>query len=84
VLVGGRQWRPWRGSGARARKDGVGLLYPGVRWLGVPCAPRPRGQGMGGGTTEYVEAWAVRATTSEPMAARRRRRPARVDSARGS
>jgi hypothetical protein len=59
VLVGGRQWRPRRGSGARARKDGAGLLYPGARQLGVPCAPRPRGQGMGGGTAEYGEVWAV-------------------------
>jgi hypothetical protein len=59
VLVGGRQWRPRRGSGVRARKDGAGLLYLGARRLGVPCAPRPRGQGMGGGTAEYGEVWAA-------------------------
>jgi hypothetical protein len=60
------------GLGARTRKDGVSLLHPGARRLGVPCAPRPRGQGMGGGTAEYGEIWAaacngVRANGAEAL-----------------
>jgi hypothetical protein len=43
----------------------------GSRRLGVPCAPRPWGQGMGGGTASTAMYGQWRASASGPMAARR-------------
>jgi hypothetical protein len=43
----------------------------GSRRLGVPCVPRPRGQGMDGGTASTEMYGRRHASTSGPMAARR-------------
>jgi hypothetical protein len=39
---------------SREEKRG-GAFIAGLRRLGVPCMPRPRGRAMGGGTAKYGE-----------------------------
>jgi hypothetical protein len=78
-----RQWRPWRGSGARARKDDWAFLSGREAVVWIPCAPRRvvvAGSWYGRGTAGWAATYGGRQTSG----ARRRRRPAHEGGARGT
>jgi hypothetical protein len=78
-----RQWRPRRGSGARARKDGGAFISGCEAVVWIPCAPRRvvvARSWYGQGTAERAATYSGRQTNG----ARRCRRPAHEGGARGT
>jgi hypothetical protein len=67
-----------------SREEKRGSFIAGSRRLGVPCAPRPRGQGMGGGTAKYNEVWAAACDGLRANGGEAVRRPAVERGTRGA
>jgi hypothetical protein len=69
---------------ALARGEKGGAFIAGSRRLGVPCAPRPRGRAMGGGTAKYGKVWAAACDGLRANGGEAVRRPAVERGTRGA
>jgi hypothetical protein len=76
-------WRTAAHACARARRKG-GSFIVNSRRLGIPCASRPLGQGMGGGTAKYGEVWAAACDGLRANGGEAVRRPAVERGTRGA
>jgi hypothetical protein len=72
------------GACLRSCEEKGGSFIAGSRQLGVPCARRPRGQGMGGGTAKYGEVWAAACNGLQDNGGKAVRRPAIERGTRGA